>query len=361
MKSALFIPNSFLILPMVLHVDMDAFYVNVHLLDHAEDAGVPLVVGGQPDARGVVTSASYEARRHGVRSAMPTAQAVRLVPGLKIVPPDWPRIRHCSQNVMAVLEQFGPLEKMSVDEAYVEVGTWEGAEAVARAVFDRVPSETGLPCSVGLATSKLVAKVASDFNKPRGLTIVPPGDEAAFLAPLPARVIWGIGPRTAERRTALGIHTCGELAAADLARLRGAFGREAEKMIRRARGIDERAVEPDHGPPKSISQEWTFTRDVADAGVLRERLREMSAEVAAELQKHNLLAHTVRVKFRASDFTTFTRQRSLAIGIDDAATLNRLAAAIWAEHWPAGKPMRLLGVAAAGLVAGEGRQLGLGL
>ena len=153
MKSALFIPNSFLILPMVLHVDMDAFYVNVHLLDHAEDAGVPLVVGGQPDARGVVTSASYEARRHGVRSAMPTAQAVRLVPGLKIVPPDWPRIRHCSQNVMAVLEQFGPLEKMSVDEAYVEVGTWEGAEAVARAVFDRVPSETGLPCSVGLATA----------------------------------------------------------------------------------------------------------------------------------------------------------------------------------------------------------------
>ena len=340
---------------------MDAFYVNVHLLDHGEDAGVPLVVGGQPDARGVVTSASYEARRHGVRSAMPTAQAIRLVPGLKIVPPDWPRIRQCSRDVMAVLAQFGPLEKMSVDEAYVDVGQWDGAESVARAVFERVPSETGLPCSVGLATSKLVAKVASDFNKPRGLTVVPPGDESVFLAPLPARVIWGIGPRTAERLAALGIHTCGDLAAADLAQLRGAFGREAEKMIRRAQGIDERPVEPDHGPPKSISQEWTFSRDVADLEVLRERLREMSAEVAAELQKRNLLAHTVRVKFRAPDFTTFTRQRSLEIGIDDAATLYRLAAAIWAEHWPASKPMRLLGVAAAGLVAGEGRQLGLGL
>ena len=340
---------------------MDAFYVNVHLLDHGEDAGVPLVVGGQPDARGVVTSASYEARRHGVRSAMPTAQALRLCPSLKIVPPDWPRIRHCSQQVMTVLGEYGPLEKMSVDEAYVDVGQWDGAEGVARAVFERVPAETGLPCSVGLATSKLVAKVASDFNKPRGFTVVSPGAEAAFLAPLPARAIWGIGPRTAERLAALDIHTCGELAAADLDRLRGAFGREAEKMIRRAQGIDERPVEPDHGPPKSISQEWTFSRDVADAHVLRERLREMAAEVAADLQKRNLLAHTVRVKFRAPDFTTFTRQRSLEIGTDDAAILYRIAAAIWAEHWPAGKPMRLLGVAAVGLVAGEGRQLGLGL
>ena len=132
-------------------------------------------------------------------------------------------------------------------------------------------------------------------------------------------------------------------------------------MIRRAKGIDERPVETDHGPPKSISQEWTFTRDVADADALRERLRQMAAEVAADLQKHNLLAHTVRVKFRAPDFTTFTRQRSLEIGIDDAETLYRIAAAIWAEHWSPGKPMRLLGVAAAGLVAGEGRQLGLGL
>lgn len=348
-------------MPAILHIDMDAFYVNVHLLDHAADAGIPLVVGGRPDARGVVTSASYEARRHGVRSAMPTAQALRLVPNLKIVPPDWPRIRQCSRDVMAVLEQFGPLEKMSVDEAYVDAGAWDGAEAVARAVFARVPAETGLPCSVGLATSKLVAKVASDFNKPRGLTVVPPGGEAAFLAPLPAQVIWGIGPRTVERLAALRIRTCGELAAADLERLRGAFGREAEKMIRRARGIDERPVESDHGPPKSISQEWTFSRDVADADTLRERLREMAAEVAAELQKRNLLAHTVRVKFRAPDFTTFTRQRSLEIGIDDAETLYRLAAAIWAEHWPTSKPMRLLGVAAAGLVAGEGRQLGLGL
>ncbi len=346
---------------MVLHVDMDAFYVNVHLRDHPADAGVPLAVGGRPDERGVVTSASYEARRLGVHSAMPMAQAIRLAPGLRIVPPDWPRIRECSRQVMDLLAQFGPLEKMSVDEAYIDVGEWAGAADVARAVFDRVPAETGLPCSVGLAASKLVAKVASDFQKPRGFTVVPPGEEARFLAPLPARVIWGIGPRTAERLEALGVRTCGELAAADLERLRGVFGREADKMIRRARGIDERPVEPDHGPPKSISQEWTFSRDVADGDALREHLRRMATAVAADLRRHNLLAHTVRVKFRTPDFTTFTRQRSLEVGIDDAEALYRVALAIWSEHWPAGKPMRLLGVAAAGLVEGQSRQLGLGL
>ena len=346
---------------MVLHVDMDAFYVNVHLRDHPADAGVPLAVGGRPDERGVVTSASYEARRLGVHSAMPMAQAIRLAPGLRIVPPDWPRIRECSRQVMDLLAQFGPLEKMSVDEAYIDVGEWAGAADVARAVFDRVPAETGLPCSVGLAASKLVAKVASDFQKPRGFTVVPPGEEARFLAPLPARVIWGIGPRTAERLEALGVRTCGEQAAADLERLRGVFGREADKMIRRARGIDERPVEPDHGPPKSISQEWTFSRDVADGDALREHLRRMATDVAADLRRHNLLAHTVRVKFRTPDFTTFTRQRSLEVGIDDAEALYRVALAIWSEHWPAGKPMRLLGVAAAGLVEGQSRQLGLGL
>lgn len=344
---------------------MDAFYVNVHLLDHPEDAGIPLVVGGRPDERGVVTSASYEARRLGVRSAMPTAQAVRLVPALKIVPPDWPRIRDCSRRVMAVLAEYGPLEKMSVDEAYIDLGGAADPAATAAAVRERVPAETGLPASVGLATSKLVAKVASDFNKPRGLTVVLPGEEAAFLAPQSVRAVWGIGPKTAERLAALGIATCGQLAAAadhveDVERLRAAFGREAEKLMRRARGEDDRPVEPERGPAKSISQEWTFNRDVSDAAVLRDYLEKMAAEVARQLQEDNLLAHTVRVKFRWSDFTTFTRQRSLAVGTDDAATIYRLAERIWRENWPAGRPMRLLGVGATGLVEGEGRQLGLG-
>jgi DNA polymerase-4 len=339
---------------------MDAFYVNVHLLDHAEDAGQPLVVGGRPDERGVVSSASYEARRFGVRSAMPTAQALRLVPRLKIVAPDWPRIRECSREVMAVLEQYGPLEQMSVDEAYVDLTGVADPEAAARAVWERIPAETELPCSVGLATSKLVAKVASDFQKPRGLTIVPPGTEAGFLAPLSVSVIWGIGPRTAERLAGLGIRTCAELAAIEPERLRATFGREAAKLILRARGVDDRAVEPGRGPAKSISQEWTFNQDVADPAVLKEYLRKMSAEVAAELRKRDLLAYTVRVKFRWPDFTTFTRQRSLDVGTDDAETIYRLALALWGENWPPGQPMRLLGVGASGLREGENRQLGLG-
>lgn len=344
----------------ILHVDMDAFYVNVHLLDHAGDVGRPLVVGGRPDERGVVSSASYEARRFGVRSAMPTSQALRLVPRLKIVPPDWPRIRECSREVMAVLEPYGPLEQISVDEAYVDLTGEADPEAAAHELWERIPAETKLPCSVGLATSKLVAKVASDFQKPRGLTVVPPGTEAGFLAPLSVSAIWGIGPRTAERLAALGIRTCAELAAAEPERLRAAFGREAAKMILRARGVDDREVEPERGPAKSISQEWTFNQDVADPAVLKEYLRKMSAEVAAELRKRNLLAHTVRVKFRWPDFTTFTRQRSLDVGTDDAETIYRLALALWAENWPPGQPMRLLGVGAAGLREGENRQLGLG-
>ena len=343
----------------ILHVDMDAFFVNVHLLDHAEDAGIPLAVGGRPDERGVITSASYEARQFGVRSAMPTAQALRLVPALKVVAANWERIRECSRGVMVLMGEYGPLEKMSVDEAYIDLSGAADPAQLAHEIRERIPAEMGLPASVGLATSKLVAKVASDFNKPRGLMIVPPGEEAAFLAPQPARAIWGIGPRTAERLAALGIHTCGHLAAADPDRLRAAFGREADNLMRRARGEDPRPVEPDRGPPRSISQEWTFNRDLADATALMEHLRRMSAEVAAELSKRNLLAHTVRVKFRAPDFTTFTRQRSLAVGTDDGETIYRLALALWQEHWPAGRPMRLLGVGAASLVAGEGRQLGL--
>lgn len=343
----------------VLHVDMDAFYVNVHILDHAADAGVPLAVGGRPEHRGVVSSASYEARQFGVRSAMPTAIALRLIPDLKIVTPDWPRIRECSRAVMAVLEQYGPLEQISVDEAYIDLSQAADPAALAAEIRDRVPGETRLPASVGLATSKLVAKVASDFRKPRGLTVVMPGDEEAFLAPLPVRVIWGIGPRTAERLAALGIHTCGELAATEHEKLRGAFGRESDGLLRRARGIDDRPVETDHGPAKSISQEWTFSRDVTDAAVLSEHLEKMAADVAGQLRAHNLLALTVRVKFRWSDFTTFTRQRTLEVGTDDPQTIARIAQALWRENWPEGRPMRLLGVAAASLIEGQGRQLGL--
>lgn len=341
----------------ILHLDMDAFYVNVHLLDHPDDAGVPLVVGGRPDSRGVVASASYEARRLGIHSAMPTSTAVRLCSSLKIVPANWERIRECSRQVMDLLDDYGPVEQMSVDEAYVDLSQASRPVEAAAQIQQQVMQQTGLPCSVGIATSKLVAKVASDFDKPQGFTVVQPGEEAAFLAPLPTRAIHGIGPRTAEKLAALRVETCAQLAAADLALLKKHFGSQAETMRRRAQGIDRRPVQAERGQPKSISQEWTFSRDVRDRETLLAQLQKMSHSVARSLQKRNLIAHTVFVKFRWADFTTFTRQKSLEVGVDQAEELAAVAAAIWAEHWPPGKPVRLLGMGVSNLEAPAMRQL----
>lgn len=342
----------------ILHLDMDAFYVNVHLLDHSEDAGRPLAIGGQPDQRGVVASASYEARKMGVRSAMPMSRAVRLCPALKIASANWQRIRSCSQQVMALLQQYGSVEQMSVDEAYVDLSAWDNPEEKVAEIGTAVKTETALPCSVGLACSKLVAKVASDYDKPEGLTIVPPGTETTFLAPLSTRVIWGIGPKTAEKLAKLSIQTCGQLAQADLGLLQGAFGSQAVSLKERARGIDGRSVKPDRGLSKSISQEWTFSQDVNDPERLREHLKKMVERIAQSLQKQELVAHTVTVKFRWADFTTFTRQRSVEVGIDNAATIYAIAESIWTEHWPSGQKMRLLGVGVSKIKAPDVRQLG---
>lgn len=342
----------------ILHLDMDAFYVNVHLLDHPEDAGKPLVVGGRPDQRGVVASASYEARQVGIRSAMATAVAIRLCPSLKIVPANWDRIHDCSRQVMAILRPYGPVEQMSVDEAYIDLGGWPNPVEVAGEVKTAVKTQTHLPCSVGLATSKLVAKVASDHDKPDGFTVVLPGTEAQFLAPLPTRALWGIGPKTAERLAAVGISTCGQLAAADTAVLRPIAGNQAQSLKERAAGVDGRAVESDHGLPKSISQEWTFNTDVADPELLRRQLEKMCADVAQSLQNHKLVAHTVSVKFRWADFTTYTRQKSAEVGFDDVETLTKMAFALWDEHWPRDKKLRLLGVGVSKLEELQTRQLG---
>ncbi|MCA9897936.1 MAG: DNA polymerase IV [Anaerolineales bacterium] len=342
----------------ILHLDMDAFYVNVHILDHPEDAGRPLAIGGQPDQRGVVASASYEARKRGIRSAMPMSTAVRLCPDLKIASANWPRIRDCSAQVMGILDGYGELEQMSVDEAYVDLSGWDNPQEKAAEIRAAVKAQTSLPCSVGLASSKLVAKVASDHDKPEGFTVVPPGEEAAFLAPLPTRAIHGIGPRTAEKLANLGIQTCEQLALADLGLLQGAFGSLGVSLKERARGVDNRSVQPDRGLAKSISQEWTFNQDVNDPEQLRQQLKKMTVKVAQALQKRQLVAHTVTVKFRWADFTTFTRQRSLEVGIDDAEMIYAIAEAIWTEHWPPGQKMRLLGVGVSKIEAPQVRQLG---
>jgi nucleotidyltransferase/DNA polymerase involved in DNA repair len=259
---------------------------------------------------------------------------------------------------MDVLTDFGPLEQVSVDEAYVDLTEQADPQEIVANIKTAVKEKTQLPCSVGLATSKLVAKIASDHDKPEGLTIVTPGSEATFLAPLPTRVIWGIGPRTAERLAAMEIQTCGQLAAADIGLLQASFGRQAEALVRRAQGIDKRQVQLVRGPAKSISQEWTFSKDVSDPALLREQLQKMCASVARSLQKQELIAQTVTVKFRWADFTTFTRQKSVTVGIDREAEIFRLASGIWKENWPEGQQMRLLGVGVSNLLNSDVRQLG---
>ena len=332
-----------------MHLDMDAFYVNVHLLAHPADAGLPLAIGGSPHKRGVVTSASYEARKFGVRSAMPMKTAVRLCPQMRIAPPDWEQIRAKSREVMAFLREVGPTEQVSVDEAYVDLSRHADPPQAAITLRERVKQETGLPASVGLSSSKLVSKVASDFDKPEGCTIVAPGMEGAFLAPLPVKVIWGIGRVTNERLAELGIKTCGELAAWSAEELAQHFGNQAESLIRRASGVDNRAVKSLRGVPKSISQERTFSQDVGDAIRLSDKLYEMCERVAESLRRQELVARTVTVKFRWSDFTTFTRQRSVIHPIDDGEEMFRVAESIWREWWPEGRPMRLLGVGVSNL------------
>lgn len=343
----------------VLHLDMDAFYVNVHILDHPQDRGIPLAVGGQPDSRGVVASASYEARQLGIRSAMPMKTAVRLCRTLKIVPANWDRIGDCSAQVMDLLRSFGPVEQMSVDEAYIDLSDYEIPQEVADKIKKTVKETTQLPCSVGLATSKLVAKVASDFEKPEGLTIVFPGMEARFLAPMPTRALHGIGPKTAERLRGLNIETCAQLAAAEITLLRLHFKNQAESLQRRAQGIDNRSVQAERGAAKSISQEWTFSQDISDPTQLKERLYEMCQKVTTSLQKKKLVAHTVIVKFRWVDFTTITRQKSFEVGIDQLDDIFRIASMIWEEHWPEGRAMRLLGIGVSNLAEPNLRQLTL--
>ncbi len=342
----------------ILHLDMDAFYVNVHILDHPKDVDIPLVVGGQADKRGVVASASYSARQLGIHSAMPTKTAVRICPTLKIVPVNWDRVQEKSQQVIAILRRFGPVEKMSVDEAYVDLSAETNPEETAVFIRTLVKKETKLPCSIGLATSKLVAKVASDHDKPEGCTIIQPNREAAFLAPLPTRALLGIGPKTAAKLAQKQIATCGQLATADLLILRQAVGNQAPELQQKAQGIDGRSVQANRGISKSISQEWTYNNDTNDPQILAETLQKMSRHVAQSLQKQNLIAHTIVVKIRWADFTTYTRQRSLEVGTNDSTTIYKIAHAIWQEHWPPAKKLRLIGVGVSKIEKPTVRQLG---
>ena len=337
----------------IAHVDLDAFFATAEVLRRPELRGRPVIVGG--GGRGVVASASYEARSHGVRSAMPLAHARRLCPQAVVLPGDFPYYRALAGRFRALLHDLSPIvEVASIDEAYLDATGASRAPgpplALTGALKARLGAEVGLSASVGLAPNKTVAKIASDLRKPDGLVVVRHGEEAAFLAPLPAGRLPGVGPKAQARLAAAGLRTLGELAAAPPALLRDIFGNGGVEVALRARGVDPRALAPG-GPAKSLGHETTFAEDIGDAATLRRVVRDLAERCAAHLRRRELGGRLVALKLRHADFQTLTRQRALAAATDqprpiaDAAEA-LLGAALAATGW---RRIRLVGVRVGGL------------
>jgi nucleotidyltransferase/DNA polymerase involved in DNA repair len=344
----------------ILHVDMDAFFAAVEQRDHPELRGRPVIIGADPKGgrgRGVVSTASYEARRFGVGSAMPISRAWRACPQGIYLPPDMERYARESDRVMDVLRRVTDLvEPVSIDEAFLDVSASLRAlgpgEAVARKIKDDIRSETGLTASVGVATSKLVAKVASDMRKPDGLVVVPPGTEARFLAPLPVRRLWGVGPRMEETLAKLGVVTVGDLAGLDPSRLERRLGTHGHDLQQLARGIDEREVIGEAEDAKSLGQEHTFDHDTDDPERLRAMLLSLSDAVARRLRGHRLEARTLTLKYRDETFRTRTHARTLTRRLDSGNEIFEVISSLFAEVHR-GHRVRLLGVYASHFGSGS--------
>jgi DNA polymerase-4 len=351
----------------ILHGDLDAFYASVEQRDHPEYRGKPVIVGGGPNERGVVAAASYEARRFGVRSAMPLQTAARLCPDGIFVPGDRLAYEKASDEVMALFAERTPLvQPISLDEAFLDVTATEhlfgGAVAVARDLKAAVRARLGLVLSVGVASNKLCAKIGSDLRKPDGLVIVTAGEEAAFLAPLELGRLWGVGPKTRELLEGWGLRTIGDLARADLPSLEARLGEHGRSIWERAQGIDDDVVEP-HMAPKSVGHESTFERNTLDVRAVEGTLLRLAEGVGQRLRAQDLRGRTVTLKVRVAPFETRSRQRTLANATDDDLTIYRIGRQllrdVLAEDRDAGRasPVRLVGISMSGLEAG--RQLGL--
>ncbi|PKQ17451.1 MAG: DNA polymerase IV [Actinobacteria bacterium HGW-Actinobacteria-7] len=335
----------------ILHVDLDAFFAAVEQLDNPEYRNKPVIVGGDPTRRGVVSTCSYEARAYGVRSAMASARAAQLCPHAIWATPHFDRYHEISQAVLAIFREQTPLvQPVSIDEAFLDVTPGRFGEehpvTVARRIRARI-AELGVTASVGIASSKTVAKIASDFDKPDGLTIVCPGDERAFLAPLPVRDMSGIGPKTAERLHALGIRTLGDLAALDDATAREVLGSHGPGLALRARGTDERDVR-DNDPVKSVSNERTFSVDVRQPSEIDVALDRLTEKVGQRLRRKALAGRTVTVKLRFSDLSYRTVRKSLAAATNDEHVFGPVARQLVREAWTPGVGLRLLGVGVSG-------------
>jgi DNA polymerase IV len=331
----------------ILHIDMDAFYASVEQRDNPALRGRPVAVGGQPDSRGVVAAASYEARTFGVRSAISMAKAVRLCPSLVIVPPDFSRYKAASNSIFDIFRDVTPLvEPLSLDEAYLDVteNSWNEplAMTVAKRLKERIRVETGLTASAGVAPNKFLAKIASGWKKPDGLTVIAPDRVEAFLQRLPVDALWGVGPVTAKKLRARGIDRLVDVRTIEDQVLRDAVGSMADWIRQLATGIDDRPVVA-HRDTKSSGSETTYPEDLTDLETIRREIVEMAAQAINWLERKNLLARTVTIKVRYSDFTTVTRSHTA--GPTRAAIVLSDRALMLLDRTAAGqRPVRLLGV-----------------
>ena len=351
---------------VIAHLDMDAFYASVEQRDNPALIGKPVIVGAPPTQRGVVCAASYEARKFGVRSAMPSITAKRLCPDGCFVRPRMDAYREESHRIMEIIASTGAIvEQMSVDEAYMDISAIcqsDDADAslrlavpLARELKARIKSERRLTATIGIAANKLLAKIASDHQKPDGLTLIPENEKVAFLRPLPVRTIYGVGKVTEQVLVKAGLETVGDLQdyPGDLRALVGSFAGQLKAF---AVGVDDRALELGDDI-KSISGEETFLKDTDDRKILRACLKEQAADIEARLKHRRLGAHTVQVKVRYGDFTTLTRQFTVEEPLTEAADVYRLACWLLGREKLVSRPLRLLGLGVSSLREPAGRQL----
>jgi len=347
----------------VLHCDMDCFYAAVHMRDDPSLQGKPVVIGGSPEGRGVVAAASYEARKFGIHSAQPAARAVRLCRDLVFIRPDFRRYRAESEKIFKIFKQFTPeIQPVSIDEAYLdvtdEIGPWGSATALAKAIRARVKAERGLTVSIGVGPNKLIAKIASDFGKPDGLTVVPPRSVQEFLDPLSVRKLPGVGPATEKRMKKSGLEIIADLRALPLDGLTTRFGRSGQWLYNAARGIDERPVRV-YRSRKSLSHERTYAQDLKTLEQMDEQLDRLGQRIAEDLERKQLSTCTISVKVRYGDFTTLSRSITLGGPTCDGETIAGWAKELLRRTQAGKRQVRLLGVSASKLVHGNISQLEL--
>lgn len=347
----------------ILHIDMDAFFASVEQRENHSLIGQPVIVGGSAERRGVVAAASYEARQFGVHSAMPTKTALSLCPHAVVIKPRLAFYREISQQLREIFFRYTPLvQPLSLDEAFLDVGGSESlfgsAEVIGRRIKQEIKDELHLVASVGVATNKYLAKLASDANKPDGFCVVNEKEVQSFLDPLPVKRIWGVGRATEKKLTALGVHTIQQLKSLTEESLQRLFGKVGSQMWHLARGLDEREVVPD-GRAKSISNEQTFAEDVTDIGVLREYLRDLVTQVSQRLRSADLHAKTINLKVRYHDFKTFTRSKTLSLPSDATEVFYETVIEMLENRLPNRElRLRLIGMGVSSLGSGV-RQQGL--